>query len=905
MATKTRQLADFLVAGGTSDAEIQSVPHIRPGILQPAIAGKLMDGTTAHSGAYGTAQSDGHKYYYTDIRGRLPIKDPRIGAYFGSQRHKFKSLQKLVTEGYANATNVMSVDGRDWVRLSNGGLKLNGEQGELITFSEGFIEITGYFSEFHLLMYVHTAERGFKSYLDGTALESGAENTYWEEALETPYRDRFVEVGAVGKITTGATLGIHTMKIAPNAASDNMQMYGCELIAQDTGTTTRRNHVNIPAQSVISYGKKFSIGSDTLTNAVHKHWNPFAFKTDGSTAWASGANNGTSWPVGTGSSHNIDTTTSLGLEKWKHSDNYYKPYNGGRVVIWVANDGTIKTSVTVMPPNAKSCADSSSLTNGAAKANASIANSAYRPTFEAHTSDIDEDGLSEIAKVYLWQEFGNGAANGNRSARQDFSQMPGDTNDSVTWVFEDGLTNMSTYNWQRHGSGVHRDALLAGTSAAHCAGSFIGTGLAMTFSTDTSGADFRYPIAQNLPYGSHIWDLKYHTGGSNDIFLDGIHIIADGADTIVRIKNDITFFQPKKPPVPEDACILADYMLMADFVVQGAHNTGFVTNVSKGVRFCSHATDLHYHETTGGTGVSYYDDGAFPGMGYRNSNGTGSGAENNEYSLQAFGTRHIIEGYGGTGKNDAYIDGTDVAQTGIDANSHGDIVYPNADVDLGTHKFAARGIASGANSPYLGRNGIHIVTPIHTSHHYQPFETPCINELIGGDRNMEQTNLIVTPDGKTWDQVTRDTSYIGNVIFSGHETGAHISGSSTIDGMTDWRGIHGGHRASQGIQKGVAISRDKFIILENGMYQIYMFFRSQSASVAYRLVINGSAYDDAKHFYFNTQDNNETNPMVAPLMQLNRGDYLYILREGGTTFGVNHEAGFKFEIIKLSNQRNS
>ena len=102
MATKTRQLADFLVAGGTSDAEIQSVPHIRPGILQPAIAGKLLDGTTAHSGDYGTAQSDGHKYYYTDIRGRLPIKDPRIGAYFGSQRHKFKSLQKLVTEGYAN-----------------------------------------------------------------------------------------------------------------------------------------------------------------------------------------------------------------------------------------------------------------------------------------------------------------------------------------------------------------------------------------------------------------------------------------------------------------------------------------------------------------------------------------------------------------------------------------------------------------------------------------------------------------------------------------------------------------------------------------------------------------------------------------------------------------------------------
>ena len=93
MATKTRQLADFLVAGGVSDAEIQSVPHIKPGILQPAIAGKLLDSTTSHgsngSTAYGTTQADGHKYYYTEIKGSQPIKDPRIGAYFGSQRHKF------------------------------------------------------------------------------------------------------------------------------------------------------------------------------------------------------------------------------------------------------------------------------------------------------------------------------------------------------------------------------------------------------------------------------------------------------------------------------------------------------------------------------------------------------------------------------------------------------------------------------------------------------------------------------------------------------------------------------------------------------------------------------------------------------------------------------------------------
>ena len=36
----------------------QSVPHIIPGVLYPAVAGKLLDGSTSHSGNYGTAQSD-------------------------------------------------------------------------------------------------------------------------------------------------------------------------------------------------------------------------------------------------------------------------------------------------------------------------------------------------------------------------------------------------------------------------------------------------------------------------------------------------------------------------------------------------------------------------------------------------------------------------------------------------------------------------------------------------------------------------------------------------------------------------------------------------------------------------------------------------------------------------------
>ena len=88
------ELADNSVdASAIAANAIEVKPHIIPGVLQPAVAGKLLNGAN-HSGAYGTPQTqsggDGHSYYYTDIKGSKPIKDPRIGAHFGSQRHKTK-----------------------------------------------------------------------------------------------------------------------------------------------------------------------------------------------------------------------------------------------------------------------------------------------------------------------------------------------------------------------------------------------------------------------------------------------------------------------------------------------------------------------------------------------------------------------------------------------------------------------------------------------------------------------------------------------------------------------------------------------------------------------------------------------------------------------------------------------
>ena len=71
------------------------LPHIIPNVLYPAVAGNDLNGTdidTSHGSTYtyGTTHADGRMYYYTDIKGSKPISDPRIGAHFGSQRHKFK-----------------------------------------------------------------------------------------------------------------------------------------------------------------------------------------------------------------------------------------------------------------------------------------------------------------------------------------------------------------------------------------------------------------------------------------------------------------------------------------------------------------------------------------------------------------------------------------------------------------------------------------------------------------------------------------------------------------------------------------------------------------------------------------------------------------------------------------------
>ena len=174
---KTLTATTATVAGEDIAANsIPVKPHIQYGILQPALAGKLLDGTTSHSGAYGTAQSDGHSYYYTDIKGSKSIKDPRIGAHFGGQRHMIGSRQLLEQETAQSGENIYSFDGREFFRgqCPTATTNENNAGGVSVNFTESsnFIEITGYFNAVNLVHKSANATRTWVVYVDGVQAHS-------------------------------------------------------------------------------------------------------------------------------------------------------------------------------------------------------------------------------------------------------------------------------------------------------------------------------------------------------------------------------------------------------------------------------------------------------------------------------------------------------------------------------------------------------------------------------------------------------------------------------------------------------------------------------------------------------------------------------------------------------------
>ena len=840
-----------------------SKPHIVPDVLYPAIGGKLLDGTTSHSGNYGTAQSsDSRKYYYTDIKGSRPIRDPRIGAHFGSQRHKFTSLQLLEQETATHGDQVYSIDGREWVRGVKGvnaaTAPYDSDGNRVRVYA--FWEIVGYFIDVNLIVSTHTADREFNTSVDGGSASSG--NTLFETSITSPLGGRYVDEGSVGNLGLGLTLGIHTLKVSPQAQSENIEFFGIELIAQDTTSAVTRNKIQFPSQTVFSFGSKFTVGGSSAAT----HYDPFSAKTDG-TGWTSPTsgtntpNSSAAWPS------NIDTATSLGLAKWVNGSSYYRPYNGGRVVKWVDENGEIKTSVNVMPPNAKSIGNSGTLSNGTAKSNGSAPNDNFRPTFEAHTSSADEDLLSEVAKTFHYREFGNGAANGGTGATYaDVSML--NTNDDVAYVMDDGLTSFSgqtaDYN-ATHGLWIDADNHQAFFT-------FIGTGVGWD-----SGANGKNTWAQNLPYGTHI--VHYYAGNHQStayIAIDGIQVKSNfdnsGNNYIYNwafggASGDITFHQPKMPPIPEGACIIADYMLMADFIPQTSAGANFI---SKGTLTRHNSRDFFYDAPSSSTVAANIDMGYFvtttPYVYMGNVSGTIS------QTLPYFGTGHThrfdSRATYAIATNTITINDSNLSSFTVNAGGSGQSGFTGAGVltkvlennhygnfasvtgpTLGIQELKIA--MTGSSGKYHYAHNVDVATMIHTSHHYKTFETPFLKELIGGDRNMEQTNLVCSPDGKTWDEVTRDTSYIGNQCIS-TAVGSTLQVQDKHPRIhTRWRGTEAktsNWRVKTWLNKDFAIAYDRVICLKDGNYRFSYTFRvttSIPAAGTFGVILNEADSVDA------------------------------------------------------------
>ena len=151
---------------------------------------------------------------------------------------------------------------------------------------------------------------------------------------------------------------------------------------------------------------------------------------------------------------------------------------------------------------------------------------------------------------------------------------------------------------------------------------------------------------------------------------------------------------------------------------------------------------------------------------------------------------------------------------------------------------------------------------------------------------MEQTNLVVTADGKTWDEITRDVSYIGNCVCQMNTDTATEWANPVV--WDAWRGADEGRHY---YNKDFAISYDRLICLRDGQYVLKATNRtSLDANAFLNWYVN-----TVKTFYgFSNEDAMQIT--AGCTVQLKRGDYLQLKGEyGNEDQPYNHTS-----IIRLS-----
>ena len=148
---------------------------------------------------------------------------------------------------------------------------------------------------------------------------------------------------------------------------------------------------------------------------------------------------------------------------------------------------------------------------------------------------------------------------------------------------------------------------------------------------------------------------------------------------------------------------------------------------------------------------------------------------------------------------------------------------------------------------------------------------------------MEQTNLVVTSDGKTWDEVTRDTSYLGpsTIVYSQYGDSTATSTNNPLI-FSETRGNTGANYSHNKIEKNIAHAYDRYIILIDGWYDVSIRFYTGSADANVYVSFNNTSTastSDTMNVRNDPADNSKFN---TTRYQCKRGDYFYIHAAGAS-----------------------
>ena len=140
---------------------------------------------------------------------------------------------------------------------------------------------------------------------------------------------------------------------------------------------------------------------------------------------------------------------------------------------------------------------------------------------------------------------------------------------------------------------------------------------------------------------------------------------------------------------------------------------------------------------------------------------------------------------------------------------------------------------------------------------------------------MEQTNLVVTPDGKTWDEVTRDVSYIG----TGAAWLSRDGGNYTSTGhQYEWDLVRGvaPSTSSDCYTKDFISAFDRLICIRDGNYTLMPQFHSINSN---DILVDVYKNDSIISEYWTRHDSAETSAGRAITSIFKRGDSLrFIVR---------------------------